>query len=48
MTEKQRSTQSKGTGKMTVREAGHLGGQKVHDLIEKGEKMEQKKGGHAA
>lgn len=38
-----------GTGDMTVREAGHLGGEKVRDLIEKGEEAEEKKGGkHAA
>ena len=31
-----------GTGKMTVREAGHKGGEKVRELIEKGEEMEKK------
>lgn len=30
-------------GEMTVREAGHLGGEKVRDLIEKGEEAEAKK-----
>ena len=30
------------TGKMTVREAGHLGGEKVRDLIEKGEELEKR------
>jgi len=34
-----------GTGKMTTREAGHLGGEKVRDLIEK---AEGKKGHKAA
>jgi hypothetical protein len=33
----------KGTGKMTVEEAGHKGGQKVKKLIEEGERMEEKK-----
>ncbi len=45
-----------GTGEMTVREAGHLGGekgghhggQKVKRLIEEGEEMEEKKGHKAA
>ncbi len=37
-----------GTGEMTVKEAGHLGGEKVRDLIEKGEEMEEKKGGTKA
>lgn len=48
-----------GTGGMTVREAGHLGGekgghkggQKVKHLIEEGEKIEEEKSqrkGHAA
>lgn len=39
-----------GTGKMTTREAGHLGGEKVRDLIEKGEVIEKKghKGSQAA
>lgn len=37
-----------GTGEMTTREAGHLGGEKVRDLIEKGEKAEEKKGGERA
>jgi len=32
-----------GTGKMTTREAGHLGGEKVRDLIHKGEEIERKK-----
>ena len=32
-----------GTGKMTTREAGHLGGEKVRDLIQKGEALEAKK-----
>ena len=32
-----------GTGKMTTREAGHLGGEKVRDLIHKGEEMVEKK-----
>jgi len=36
------------TGDMTVREAGHLGGQKVRELIEKGEHLEKKGGGKAA
>jgi hypothetical protein len=43
MAEKQR----KGTGEMTVREAGHLGGekggQKVREMIKKGEEMEEQK-----
>lgn len=38
----------KGSGEMTVREAGHLGGekggQKVRELIKKGEEMEAQKG----
>ncbi|MHB9109316.1 MAG: hypothetical protein ACYDCO_19855 [Armatimonadota bacterium] len=34
--------QTKRSGEMTVREAGHLGGEKVRDLIEKGEAMEGK------
>jgi len=38
----------KGSGEMTVREAGHLGGekggQKVRELIKKGEEMESQKG----
>jgi len=38
----------KGSGEMTVREAGHLGGekggQKVRELIKKGEEMEKQKG----
>ena len=35
----------KGTGKMTVEEAGHKGGQKVKRLIEEGErKAGEKKG----
>jgi len=34
----------KGSGEMTVREAGHRGGEKVRDLIEKGEEMEGKRG----
>ena len=44
----------KGTGDMTVREAGHLGGekggQKVKHLIEEGEKIEEqeRRKGHAA
>lgn len=29
-------------GSMTVSEAGHKGGQKVRDLIQKGEQMEEK------
>jgi len=32
------------SGEMTVREAGHRGGEKVRDLIEKGEEMEGKRG----
>lgn len=31
------------TGEMTVSEAGHKGGQKVRELIEKGEQLESKK-----
>ncbi|MHB9109436.1 MAG: Em GEA1 (EM1) [Armatimonadota bacterium] len=38
----------KGSGEMTVREAGHLGGekggQKVRELIKKGEEIEAQKG----
>jgi len=37
-----------GSGEMSVREAGHLGGEKVRDLIEKGEEQEEKKGGKKA
>jgi len=37
-----------GTGGMTVREAGHLGGEKVRDLIHKGEEEESRKGHKAA
>lgn len=41
-----------GTGEMSVKEAGHLGGekggQKVKHLIEEGEKMEEQKGGKKA
>jgi len=33
---------TKRSGEMTVREAGHLGGEKVRDLIEKGEALEGK------
>ena len=35
-----------GTGEMTTREAGHLGGKKVRDLIKKGE--EEGKHGYKA
>jgi hypothetical protein len=30
-----------GSGKMTVQEAGHKGGQRVKELIEKGEESEE-------
>ncbi len=40
--------QKEGSGEMTVREAGHLGGEKVRDLIEKGEEEEGKSGREAA
>lgn len=40
--------EKKGTGKMTVEEAGHLGGhkggQKVKRLIEEGKRAEKEKG----
>jgi hypothetical protein len=40
--------EKKGTGKMTVEEAGHLGGhkggQKVKRLIEEGKELEKKRG----
>ncbi len=35
----------KGTGKMTVGEAGRLGGEKVRRLIEEGERSKAKEGG---
>jgi hypothetical protein len=35
----------KGTGKMTVGEAGRKGGEKVRRLIEEGERSEAKSGG---
>lgn len=41
-----------GTGEMSVREAGHLGGEKggkkVRELIEEGEEMERKEKGEQA
>jgi hypothetical protein len=44
--------EKEGTGEMTVREAGHLGGekggQKVKRLIEEGEEAEERKVGREA
>ncbi|MHB0937703.1 MAG: Em GEA1 (EM1) [Armatimonadota bacterium] len=48
--------EKEGTGEMTVREAGHLGGEKgghkggekVKRLIEEGEEAEERKGGQEA
>jgi hypothetical protein len=39
-TEEERSREKEGKGSMTVEEAGHLGGQRVRELIEEGKKAE--------
>jgi hypothetical protein len=36
----ERSREKEGKGSMTVEEAGHLGGQRVKELIEEGKKAE--------
>jgi len=40
-----RTKEKESTGKMTVEEAGHLGGQRVRELIEEGKEMEKEEKG---
>jgi|GEM_PF-1249023 len=39
-----RTREKEGTGKMTVEEAGHLGGQRVRELVQEGKEMEREEG----
>ena len=39
--EKNKDYEDKGSGQMTVEEAGHKGGQRVKELIEEGKEEEQ-------
>ncbi len=42
--EEKRSREKEGTGKMTVEEAGHLGGQRVRELVQEGKELEREEG----
>jgi hypothetical protein len=39
-----RTREKGGTGKMTVEEAGHLGGQRVRELVQEGKEREKEEG----